>query len=188
MPMLAVGAAVLAAVVWVVPLPILTPPPPPPTPPIPIPSQPTASQAQGSEMVTEQWGVLAEGLEALREKAPEAPQLDVAADHVKPDHQPPEVKAPSGLPPLGWAFKGTIDGPGSKAALVTFADGRSRFVFVGQRVPDINNPSGKPAVIREIEHDHILVDRSGTEERIALTRTELANPLRGRISALGNPR
>lgn len=187
MPILAIGAAVLAGAVWIVPLPILKPPQAPLAPTQPPVVLPTGEQTAPQPAATEEWAPLTAGLEALREKLPEVPVAEVVNNDPKIDTlQPPT--APAGMAPLGWSFKGTIDGPGSMAALVTFPDGKSRFVFVGQQLPDMNNPAGKPAIVREIAHEYILVDRNGTEDRVPLTRTELTNPLKGRASAFNTPR
>ncbi|MBL8744781.1 MAG: hypothetical protein JNK58_00335 [Phycisphaerae bacterium] len=180
MPALAISALVLAVLVWIVPLPILRAPQPPPPPPEPVVETPKPA-VEAPKARVEEWVTLASSLEGLREKAPESPAPDPAA--TKMAEAP--VTPIQTVSPLGWQFKGTIDGPGSSAALVTLADGRSRFVFVGQHLPDPSNPEGPWIVIREIASDHMVVSRGETEESLPLQKPELANPLSGRVSASG---
>lgn len=177
MPVLALAAALLAALVWIVPLPILrvpTAPEPAPVEPPPAPEV-TETVAQAPQV---EWKALSEGLDSLREKAPEMAKVEETTTEVPQI----EVTHTPTAQPLGWVFKGTIDGPGSSAALLTMSDGRSRFVFEGQQLTDPTNPDGPKVIIREIGIDYLLVARGETEERLPLEKPEIMNPLSGRLS------
>ncbi len=179
MPILAVASLALAGLVWVVPLPFLNVPPSPEPPP-PPPSEATDAQPTRPTVPEESWEPLTEVLEGLREKiaqppTPDQPTIDTT----------PQMVERQATPPLAWIFRGTIDGPGSRAALITLDDGKSRFVFEGQRLPDSADPSGRPITIKEIGNDYLLLIRADKEERLHLQKTEIANPLEGRLSAAG---
>lgn len=179
-PILTMAAAGLCALVWIVPLPILRPPAAPKPPPArPVEAPKTASSEP--LVKAEEWEPLIEPLDSLREKAIEPPVADTGVTEVP---VAPVQEAPR-MPPLAWQFKGTIDGPGSRAALVTLSDGRSRFVFVGQQLEDQSNPGGPLVVVLEIEVDYMLVARGDVEERLPLQKSELATPFEGRISTVG---
>lgn len=180
MPILTIAAVGLAGLVWIVPLPILRAPEPPAPPPAPLVEAPKPETIEPRVKV-EEWGAIASALEGLREKAPEP----ATAETTGIEAPVAQVEPLPTIPPLGWQFKGTIDGPGSSAALVTLADGRSRFVFVGQRLDDPSNPGGPKVVILEVGTEYLLVSRGDVEEKLPLQKPELANPLSGRVSAAG---
>jgi hypothetical protein len=179
-PILTMAAAGLCALVWIVPLPMLkapVAPKPPPARPVEAPK----TESSAPLVKAEEWEPLVEPLDSLREKAVEPAVADTSATEVP---VAPTQEVPR-MPPLAWQFKGTIDGPGSRAALVMLSDGRSRFVFVGQELEDQSNPGGPMVVIREIAVDFMLVARGDVEERLPLQKSELAMPFEGRMSTVG---
>jgi hypothetical protein len=181
-PAFAAVAGLIALVLWVAPFPFLKPPAPPAPPPLPVTPLPVENAAPVA-IAAEPWEPLTELLESIREKAPEmASAPDPSASSAAPPPPPAPVK-----PALGWSFKGVIEGPGSRAALVALPDGRSRFLFVGQRVPDYTNttPNAPAVVVEAIEADVLIVRRGDEEVRVQLTRAELANPLQARADHAG---
>lgn len=184
-PALTAAAAALAVLVLVVPLPFLKVPQPPAPPPVVTETPAEAQEPAAPRYPVQSWSPLASALDRLRDKAPEVPV------HTPETVETPVVAAAPVVPtapPLGWQFKGTIDGPGSRAALVIQRDGKSRFVFVGQKLPDLGNPGGPPVIVREIETNYMIVDRGDVEERIELQKTEIASPIDTPISSVGSRR
>ena len=163
-PVLAAVALGLVAIALVVPMPSPTPPeitaPPEPggpnTGPPPVPAEPAPTP--------DLWSSLAPKLDALVEM-PQQPEATAVVEAAQP--MPETAAAPvSMLPPLTWRFKGTVEGPGSIAALIINATGQSKLVFEGARITDEADPSGDGVLIREITKDHILVERKGQESTI----------------------
>lgn len=181
MPILALLVLGLALAAWFAPIPMLRPPagpapraiePPPLSDTIPAPDDsPKEPPAP--------WLSLASALDALTDKTPTSALVESDSKPAE-ESPPPQVVKPV-VQPLGWRYRGTIDGPGSRAALIQFPDHRSRFVFVGQRLPDVINPGAAPIIVRQITDDAVVLDRGGREERLPLEKSELASPLADRL-------
>lgn len=180
-PILALLALGLALAAWLAPIPFLRPPVAPAPRAIEPPARSDTSPApdDSPKEPPAPWLALASALDALTDQTPTS---TLAESDSKPVDEPPQPQPVTpNLPPLGWRYKGTIDGPGSRAALIVFPDNRSRFVFVGQHLPDAINPGASPIIVRQITDDAVVLDRGGREERLPLEKSELASPLADRL-------
>ncbi|MDX2115087.1 MAG: hypothetical protein SFZ24_05625 [Planctomycetota bacterium] len=182
MPMLTLGALALLAVAWLVPM------PGPPSAgsagsaaPFPPPPPPKKAEIPPEAVITpEPWTQLAGTLDQLTEKSPvaEAQPAETAAPEAAAQ------AAPVGLVPLGWQYRGQIQGPGGIAALIMKRD-RLQFIFKGQRLVDDTDQAGPLIVVKEITPEAVVIDRRGQEERIAYEPGVAINPL---VERLGDPR
>lgn len=180
MTVLAVTSLIVAGIAFFAPLPFLKPPAPPSPPPAPPPVAAAVPDSQSVKIEAKPWAPLAISLDAFREKSAEPPAPTTAPVTDASQNQPPPTPS---LPPLSWTYKGTIDGPGSRAALVLMPDGKARFVFTGQKLPDQNNPGPGRVTIVEISDSELVVDREGTQERVPIQRSELNDPSRSQASS-----
>lgn len=159
LPVMAAGAMGVAALALVVPIPTPTKPviapveAPKPADPAPAPADETATG--------ESWSALVEPLAKLTDKFEEQP---VAAPTEEPTEsaEPVQPQQQSSLPPLSWRYKGSIQGPGSMAALVVTGSG-SRLVFVGMRLLDETDPGGPGISVKEITSEAVVLDRRGQD-------------------------
>jgi hypothetical protein len=159
LPAMAAGAVGFAVLAMVIPIPAPSKPDIAP-PEAPSAAAPAAAAPEAAKPV-ESWAELGESLGKLTDKVAETAVATNQPEETKaaePAAQPQQ----SALPPLSWRYKGTIQGPGSIAALVITATG-SRLLFVGMRLSDEHDPAGPGVVVKEITSEAVVLDRRGMD-------------------------
>jgi hypothetical protein len=178
LPVAAVGALALVAAAFIVPMPKATAPvlvaPEPPAP------APTTTAGETAAPV-DPWSSLTDTLAKLTDPPVETAPTETPEAQVAEASTPAAVPQPM-LPPLSWRYKGTLEGPGSVAALIMTPSG-SRIVFEGMSLSDDADPSGPGVTIKSISLQEMVVDRRGQDVTVPFEPPEDRNELTRRFRA-----
>lgn len=178
LPVAAVGALALVGAAFIVPMPKATAPvlvaPEPPAP------APTTTPENAAAPV-DPWSSLGETLAKLTDPPVEVTPEQTPEAQVAQSTAPAAIPQPM-LPPLSWRYKGTLEGPGSVAALIMTPSG-TRIVFEGMSLSDDADPSGPAITIKSISLQEMVVDRRGQDVTVPFEPPEDRNELTRRFRA-----